>query len=123
MGMAVEVDVAPVLARPDAMGVVGAPNALARAVVTRDDDPGHIEDAVPGQAGRDAVVVAADEEAPPTIDAGEDRVDPVLRAAVAEVAQVPTRASRLRPRRARAACGTAPRPRSRKAANHKSVNI
>ena len=50
---------------------------------------GDVEDAVPGQASGDAVVVAADEEAPAAVQAREDLPGVGLGAAVAEIAEVP----------------------------------
>lgn len=76
------------LAWPDAMGIVAAPDALDGAVGLRDDDAGDVDDGASGQARADTIVVAPDEiaSAPPW---SEKIQRAVLRAPVTEIAEVP----------------------------------
>jgi hypothetical protein len=83
VGMPAEVDVAAVLAGPHPVRPVRAPDTLDGAVRERDEHAGDVEDAIPGQARANAVVVAPDEEALATVQARENGSRTVLGATVA----------------------------------------
>lgn len=87
--MPVEMQIATVHARPYTMGVVAHPDALGHPVRSRDDHPGDVEQAVPGQSRADPVVVTSNEEAALSPEADEDGSGIVLAVAVAKVAEVP----------------------------------